>query len=91
MHGACIINNPLRNVVRGKLRGFNVKPQTEDQLAEILIAKGPLVVAIAADGDNKRYFTDVGNGIFDMDNFISLEPNHSVLIVGFGTENGKDY
>lgn len=57
-------------------------------MAELLVAKGPLVVAVAADIEFQRL---AGNGIFDSNGAIGLQPNHYVLLVGYGTQNGKPY
>src|SRR5207244_2164353 len=89
--GECKFTRPVNNIVKWKLRGQNVRPKTEAELAQILMTKGPLVIAIAADNQYKRYFNDLGDGVFDMDHAINLNPNHAVVLVGFGNEKGKDY
>ncbi|MER5417717.1 hypothetical protein [Streptomyces virginiae] len=41
---------------------------------------------MAADSGNKDSFQDLGNRIFDMDHSIRLQPNHVVVLVGYGEE-----
>src|SRR5689334_12431565 len=90
-HDACKIPNPINNVVRGKLNIRNVRPRTEAEMAEMLVAKGPVIVSIAADNEYMRFFNDFGNGIFDNNSSVVLNPNHAVILTGYGTENGTDY
>ncbi|MEV7170482.1 hypothetical protein AB0O18_12365 [Streptomyces sp. NPDC093224] len=42
---------------------------------------------MAADSDNKAPFQDLGNGVFDTDHTIRLQPNHVVVLVGYGEES----
>jgi C1A family cysteine protease len=86
-HGVCRIPNPINNYVRGKLLIKNVRAINENEIAQLLVSKGPLVVAIATDGA----FKYLGNGVFDVDQAIDLQPNHAVLLVAYGTQDGKDY
>jgi C1A family cysteine protease len=86
-HSVCRIPSPLRNEIKGKLNIKNVK-MNEDQMIEILMNKGPLVIAIAND---YRSFNNLGDGIFDDATTIHVQPNQYVLLIGFGEENGKPY
>lgn len=86
-HGVCRIADPINNDIRGRLKIKNVRTRDENQMAELLVSKGPLVVALGTDGE----FDHLGDGVFDTDHAINLQPNHAVLLVGYGTQNGKDY
>jgi C1A family cysteine protease len=91
-HGVCRIADPINNDVRGRLKIKNVRTRDENQMAELLVSKGPLVIALGTtDGEFKRVFDNLGDGVFDMDQAVNLQPNHAVLLVGYGTQNGKDY
>ncbi|XP_003747593.1 zingipain-1 [Galendromus occidentalis] len=90
-HGPCRIPNAKNDRVRGSLKIKNVKPKNENEMAALLVSKGPLVIAMAADNEYKRYFNDLGDGVFDMDHAINLGPNHAVVLVGYGNQKGKDY
>ncbi|MFE3578226.1 hypothetical protein [Streptomyces vinaceus] len=39
---------------------------------------------MAPDSEHKTSFQDLGNGIFDKDHTIKLQPNHVVVLVGSG-------
>jgi C1A family cysteine protease len=86
-HGVCRIPSPLRNEIKGRLNIKNVKIN-EDQMIEILMNKGPLVIAIA---NENRSLNNLGDGIFDDATTIHDQPNQYVLLIGFGEENGKLY
>jgi len=83
-HYQCRIPNARNNYIKSSMRFNHVMPQSEAQMAEILIAKGPLTIGMVADNDQKRYFQDLGNGVFDMDHTIRIPPNHAVALVGYG-------
>ncbi|KAI9303805.1 hypothetical protein BJ944DRAFT_267803 [Cunninghamella echinulata] len=90
-HGVCRIPSPINNVVRGRLSVQNIKVRNEDDIRQLLVSKGPLVIAMAADNEWKRFFDDLGDGIFDNDGSVGAQPNHFVVLVGYGSQQGKDY
>lgn len=68
-------------------KGYLVtNPGDEAHLQLALAIDGPVTVAIHANENFMNYRT----GVFD-DPDCSKSTNHAVLIVGYGTENGKDY
>ncbi|CAO3626014.1 unnamed protein product [Cunninghamella blakesleeana] len=93
IHGQCRVPSPVNNIVKGKLKAFNIRTtrSIEEQMKELLVSKGPLVVRIGADNEFKRFFDDLGDGVFDNIAAINLQPNQWVLLVGYGTQNGKEY
>ncbi|XP_069812586.1 cathepsin L-like isoform X2 [Dendropsophus ebraccatus] len=56
----------------------------EDNMAVSLALNGPIAVGIDASDDLQMY----SGGIFDGE--CSTEPNHAVIIVGYGTEHDKE-
>ncbi|KAK9884780.1 hypothetical protein WA026_009008 [Henosepilachna vigintioctopunctata] len=71
-----------------KISGYVTIPaDDEDATRQALVVNGPLSVAIIAQNDFRLY----AEGIFtdECDNEDST--NHGVLLVGYGSENGKDY
>ena len=76
--------------VKAKLKGFNQIAKDELQMKQALFENGPLSVAVNA---TRFHFYTVG--ILDLTEAAcdqSYEAlNHGVVIVGYGTENGKDF
>lgn len=64
----------------------DVKPNDQISLLNA-VAIGPVSVALSAD---TRYFQSYTGGILDSPACYT-ELNHGVLIVGYGTDNGKKY
>lgn len=89
--GPCRMPNKVNDVIRGNLRVENLRVRNENDMAQYLIQKGSMVVAMAADDAWKAYFQDLGDGIFDYGPAINAQPNHVVVLVGYGSERGKDY
>lgn len=58
----------------------------EDELARALVTYGPLSIAM-----NANNFFSYKSGIFDVSNCATYYVNHAILLVGYGTEDGKDY
>ena len=58
----------------------------EDAIKTALLASGPITIGINA-SPMQRYSGGIDNPLFC--NKLALD--HAVLIVGYGTENGKDY
>jgi hypothetical protein len=78
-------------LVQGRIRVNHLNVRDENQLMGLLQQNGPCVMGMAADGPYKEMFRDLGKGIFDVPETAKYQCNHAVLLVGFGTENGKDY
>jgi len=90
-HYGCQKPNPEQNLVRNRLRPRHVQVGRESDLKQYLATYGPVVIGMAADNEHKALFRDLGNGIFDVDYTVQLQPNHVVVLAGYGTENGKDF
>ncbi|XP_055946889.1 procathepsin L-like [Argiope bruennichi] len=70
--------------------GFVDIPSGDEEALKIAVATiGPISVAICASED----FYDYKDGIYETDECDKTVDalNHAVLIIGYGTENGKDY
>ncbi|KAI8119989.1 Cathepsin L [Lucilia cuprina] len=65
-----------------------IKPGDEEKMKEVIATLGPLACSINADLIS---FGQYSGGIFDDDACNQGEVNHSVVVVGYGTENGRDY
>ncbi|XP_046811815.1 uncharacterized protein LOC111684261 [Lucilia cuprina] len=63
-----------------------ISPDNEEHLQLAVALNGPVAVAIQANNN----FMNYKSGVFD-DPDCSKIANHAVLVVGYGTENGKDY
>ncbi len=59
----------------------------EEALKTAVHMIGPISVAIDAD----ETFLAYTSGIFVSDNCMKVYPNHAVLVVGYGREDGHDY
>jgi cathepsin L len=90
-HGACRYPNIATSLVRGTLRPRHVMVQREADLRQYLVQFGPVVIGMAADNEHKDLFRNLGDGIFDDISTASLQPNHVVVLCGYGTQNGKDF
>jgi len=62
------------------------KSASEDKIMQALVASGPVTIGINA-SPMQRYTSGIQNPLFCS----GLALDHAVLIVGYGTENGKDY
>lgn len=69
------------------LRPVTIPEGNEDALAEALVTHGPIIVSI--DGENS-HFKNYAGGIYDYEGCRS-KANHIVALVGYGSEQGKDY
>ncbi len=65
----------------------NFKPNLEQDLYDLL-KSGPVTVEVRADTTS---FQEYAAGILDDPNCSGDVLNHVLLLVGYGTENGKDY
>ena len=82
--GYCNARREKRHTVT--IDGFEDVPRNDEQALMQAVARQPVSIAIAA-GD--RDFQLYVGGIFD--GYCSTELNHGVLIVGYGSEHGKDF
>merc|ERR1719163_516461 len=70
----------------GKVTSFNdVQSDSEPQM-EAAVAKGPVSVAIEADQSGFQFYK---SGVFS--GMCGTNLDHGVLVVGYGTDSGKDY
>lgn len=74
----------LKNIAAGPFSSFKVLPKDEVQMAQWLSWKGPLSIHIDASGWNSYR-----SGIMTKKPSTNLD--HVVLIVGYGSDQGKDY
>uniref|UniRef100_A0A1A9VL08 Peptidase C1A papain C-terminal domain-containing protein n=1 Tax=Glossina austeni TaxID=7395 RepID=A0A1A9VL08_GLOAU len=71
-----------------ELKGFSViPPNDEETMKKVVATKGPLACSINALETLLLY----KKGIYEDEECNQDEPNHSVLVVGYGTEDGQDY
>jgi cathepsin F len=76
--------------VKAKIKSYMmVKSQDEGDIKRILLEKGPLSVAFNAETGLYNYLGGIVD--FDKQEDCPAVLNHAVLLVGYGTENGKDY
>ncbi|RWS28941.1 cathepsin L3-like protein [Leptotrombidium deliense] len=79
-----------RNITIGaSCRGYiDIAPYNENLMRDVVATTGPVCVGI--DGDS-LFFQFYASGVYD-DFYCSKDPNHGILIVGYGTSNrGKDF
>lgn len=60
----------------------------EEELSQLLYTKGPLAICIDA---GQPDFQSYAGGVYDNQNCRPDGINHAVLVVGYGTEAGKNY
>lgn len=77
-----------KSKVVAKVAGYVNLPIDEDVLMEAVDTIGPIAVGIDADHTS---FTLYKGGIYFESSCSSDNLNHAVLVVGYGTDNGKDY
>ncbi|XP_016979575.1 procathepsin L [Drosophila rhopaloa] len=72
-----------------KIRDYaTITPGDEDKMKEVIATLGPLACSMNADTIS---FEQYGGGIYEDDECNQGEVNHSVTVVGYGSENGRDY
>ncbi|XP_054713340.1 procathepsin L-like [Uloborus diversus] len=67
---------------------MKIKQGNEIDLQAAVANVGPIAIAIDASGDK---FMSYSKGIYFDKTCTSTELDHAVLVVGYGSENGKDY
>ncbi|XP_011180419.1 procathepsin L [Zeugodacus cucurbitae] len=65
-----------------------IKPGDEEKMKEVIATLGPLACSI---NGSPISFEQYMGGIYDDNECNQEEVNHSVVVVGYGTENGRDY
>ncbi|CRL01389.1 CLUMA_CG014421, isoform A [Clunio marinus] len=76
-----------RNSIGAKVQSHDELYPTEDTLLKTVASVGPVSVAIHVQGS----FYNHRSGVYDDYSCQAVNLNHAVLVVGYGTENGKDY
>ncbi|XP_059163576.1 procathepsin L-like [Physella acuta] len=75
--------------VGAKIRSFEkVKSGSEDSLMQAVATVGPVSVAIHL---SMPSFKNYGGGVYDEPDCSSTDLDHAVLVVGYGTQDDKDY
>lgn len=66
--------------------GYQSVPPDEKSLQQAVSSIGPISAAI--DGSNLQFYA---GGVFRDDDCVPGQVNHGLLIIGYGTEEGRDY
>lgn len=82
VQGTCKSFNPVLYAT-----GFVRVPPTENDLLKAVGSVGPVSAAIVSTNS----LSDYKGGILDDSSCNGRQINHGVLVVGYGSENGKDY
>ncbi|XP_030388251.1 cathepsin L1 [Scaptodrosophila lebanonensis] len=93
MENAQCLQNQTANTGLGesvvKIRDYaRIKPGDEQKMKEVIATLGPLACSINA---APASFEQYSGGIYDDDECNQDDLNHSVVVVGYGSENGRDY
>lgn len=77
------------NIKGADMKAFAViEPGDEQKMKEVIATLGPLACSMNAGVES---FVLYKEGIYDDEECNKGEVNHSILVVGYGSENGQDY
>ncbi|XP_028968920.1 cathepsin L [Galendromus occidentalis] len=75
--------------IGARVTGHVDVPAEDEQALKLAVAKiGPISVGIDASKDSFRFYKE---GIYDESSCSTSQLDHGVLVVGYGSEKGKDY
>ncbi|GIZ03769.1 procathepsin L [Caerostris extrusa] len=84
-----VLVNSKEKTVGATLTGYvDVEEENEIALMQAVATVGPVSVGIHA---GSYGFMNYKSGIYDVEDCNSEDLNHGVLVVGYGSEKGKDY
>ncbi|XP_041675627.1 procathepsin L-like [Drosophila eugracilis] len=76
------------NELGAHVSGFGVVPPGDEEVLKRVVATlGPVACSVSVSNSLQFY----GSGIFNDEKCNELDLAHSILVVGYGSENGKDY
>jgi len=83
---------PSGTKIKLKYSNFaNSRYNNINSLKELLQTKGPMMVSIWADNNEFKQASRTKNIIFDDDTFEGKQPDHAVLLVGYGFQGNTGY
>jgi C1A family cysteine protease len=72
-----------------RVRGYGqIQAADEATIKRVIAELGPVAVGVDSTNWSFTYYSD---GIYDEPKCSPAKMDHAVIIVGYGTENGKDY